>query len=148
MKNVEQTFYNEIEVERIKAATKQGLFMFFASFGFSIVFVFVLWDYVSHSSILLWLATLNIINLVRWRILQGFNTHNYANNLTNIQRVKIIMFAGSMLGGLCWGIASLLFVDAEQPYTLCVPGMGMILWGVSPLYIIQKDILYDNFKKY
>jgi len=21
---------------------------------------------------------------------------------------------------------------------LCVPGMGMILWGVSPLYIIQE----------
>jgi len=129
MKNVEQTFYNEIEVERIKAATKQGLFMFFASFGFSIVFVFVLWDYVSHSSILLWLATLNIINLVRWRILQGFNTHNYANNLTNIQRVKIIMFAGSMLGGLCWGIASLLFVDAEQPYTLLI--MSAAIFFVS-----------------
>ena len=31
---------------------------------------------------------------------------------------------------------------------LCVLGMGMILWGVSPLYIIQKDILYDNLKKY
>ena len=31
---------------------------------------------------------------------------------------------------------------------LCVPGMGMILWGVSPLYIIQKDILYENLKKY
>ena len=30
---------------------------------------------------------------------------------------------------------------------LCVPGMGMILWGVSPLYIIQKDILYENLKK-
>jgi hypothetical protein len=25
---------------------------------------------------------------------------------------------------------------------LCVPGMGMILWGVSPLYIIQKDTFY------
>ena len=129
MKNVEKTFYNEIEVERIKAATKQGLFMFFASFGFSIVFVFVLWDYVSHSSILLWLATLNIINLVRWRILQGFNTHNYANNLRNIQRVKIIMFAGSLLGGLCWGIASLLFVDAEQPYTLLI--MSAAIFFVS-----------------
>jgi len=31
---------------------------------------------------------------------------------------------------------------------LCVPGMGMILWGVSPLYIIQRFILYDNSKKY
>ena len=31
---------------------------------------------------------------------------------------------------------------------LCVPGMGMILWVESPLYIFQKDILYDSFKMY
>ncbi len=29
---------------------------------------------------------------------------------------------------------------------LCVPGMGMILWGASPLYIIQKGVIFDNFK--
>ena len=23
---------------------------------------------------------------------------------------------------------------------LCVPGMGMILWGASPLYIIWEDV--------
>ena len=31
---------------------------------------------------------------------------------------------------------------------LCVPGMGMILWGESPLYIIRKGVIVDNFKKY
>jgi len=31
---------------------------------------------------------------------------------------------------------------------LCVPGMGMILWGVSPLYIIWEVVIFDNFKKY
>jgi len=126
---VNQTFHHDVEVEQIKAATKQGFFMFFASFGFSIIFVFVLWDYVSHSSILLWLASLNIINLVRWRILQGFNSHTYANNLTNIQRVKLIMVVGAMIGGLCWGIASLLFVDAAQPYTLLI--MSAAIFFVS-----------------
>ncbi len=27
---------------------------------------------------------------------------------------------------------------------LCVPGMGTILWGVSPLYINWKIIIYGN----
>ncbi len=30
---------------------------------------------------------------------------------------------------------------------MCVPGMGMILWGASPLYIVRKVVKYDNFEK-
>ncbi len=33
-------------------------------------------------------------------------------------------------------------------FTWCVPGMGMILWGASPLYIIRKEVIFDNFEKY
>ncbi len=29
---------------------------------------------------------------------------------------------------------------------LCVPGMGMILWGVSPLYIIQEGVKLTTLK--
>jgi len=29
---------------------------------------------------------------------------------------------------------------------LCVPGMGMILWGESPLYIIRRDVI-TTFQK-
>jgi hypothetical protein len=29
---------------------------------------------------------------------------------------------------------------------LCVPGMGMILWGASPLYIIRRVVITDNLK--
>ncbi|MGK5093100.1 hypothetical protein WDW89_13920, partial [Deltaproteobacteria bacterium TL4] len=40
----------------------------------------------------------------------------------------------------------------EKPLpTRCVPGMGMNLWGVSPLYIIRnivKDRYDDYIKKY
>jgi len=31
---------------------------------------------------------------------------------------------------------------------LCVPGMGMILWGASPLCIIRKGVTFDNLKKH
>ena len=29
---------------------------------------------------------------------------------------------------------------------LCVPGMGMILWGASPLYIIWEDVTLTPLK--
>ena len=29
---------------------------------------------------------------------------------------------------------------------LCVPGMGMILWGVSPLYLIWKEVILTTLK--
>jgi hypothetical protein len=32
---------------------------------------------------------------------------------------------------------------------LCVPGMGMILWGESPLYIVWRVVItIDHSKKY
>jgi len=30
-------------------------------------------------------------------------------------------------------------------FALCVPSMGMILWGESPLYIFREVIWIDNF---
>ena len=29
---------------------------------------------------------------------------------------------------------------------LCVPGMGMILWGASPLYLIWEDVILTPLK--
>ena len=31
-------------------------------------------------------------------------------------------------------------------YRLCVPGMGMILWGASPLYIFRKGVILITLK--
>jgi len=31
-------------------------------------------------------------------------------------------------------------------FALCVPGMGMILWGASPLYLIWKEVILTPLK--
>ena len=36
--------------------------------------------------------------------------------------------------------------DAQYVGGLCVPGMGMILWGASPLYIIWEDVILTPLK--
>ena len=129
MNSVEQTFHDEIEVERMRAATEQGIFMFFALFGFSIVLVVVIWDYVSHSSILLWLITVNLINLTRWMSLQLYKTSIKAINPASVPRIKLLLLIGAVLGGLCWGMANLLFINPIQPYTLLI--MSVAIFFVS-----------------
>lgn len=37
-------------------------------------------------------------------------------------------------------------VFGSAEFALCVPGMGMILWGESPLYIIRRDVI-TTFQK-
>ena len=53
--NVAQKFQVEIEVERIRTATEQGIFMFLAVLVFTIVLVLVLWDNVSRYILITWL---------------------------------------------------------------------------------------------
>ncbi len=127
MNTIEQTYHDEIEVENIQAAAEQGSFMFFSSFGFSIVIVFVLLDYVSHSLILLWFFALNIINLIRWLSLRAYKTRVSTLNSGSVLRMKVILLIGAVIGGLCWGVANLLFIDPAEPFTLLIMSVAIFL---------------------
>jgi len=65
MKTVAQTFHDEIEVERLWAATKQGEFILFSVLPLTIVFIYLLWEEASHPLLLSWFAIINVINFIR-----------------------------------------------------------------------------------
>jgi hypothetical protein len=67
--------------------------------------------------------------------------------LREIPNCLAILHSDQPLPLLCNALADILQCLAHSENSvalcaLCVPGMGMILWGVSPLYIIQKDTFY------
>jgi signal transduction histidine kinase len=135
MNTVEQTFHNEIEIERIRTSTEQGTLMFSATLPFSIVVVVVLWDKVSHSSLLFWVIALTAINLVRWIHLEFYKTRINVINRASVQRIKLSLLIGTMITGSCWGMANLLFIDPAQPYTLLI--MSVASYFVSTGAIVM-----------
>ena len=120
MINTVKTFKEEVEIERMRLAMEQGTFIFLVSLGFSIIFVLVLWDYVDLSLLLLWFSALNVINVVKWIFFLKSRRPLNSLNRANILGAKLILFIGSLVSGLSWGVASLIFIDLAQPYTLMI----------------------------
>ncbi|WP_297742839.1 ATP-binding protein [Nitrosomonas sp.] len=127
--NVAQKFQVEIEVERIRTATEQGIFMFLAVLVFTIVLVLVLWDNVSRYILITWFIALNTINFTRWAYLQFYRSRINPQNPSDIKKIKFFLLVGALTSGSCWGIANLLFIDEAQPYTLLV--MSITTYFVS-----------------
>jgi len=135
MKTIEQTFHDEIEVERMRACTGQGALVFLSVLPFSCVLVFVLWEYASHSSLLIWFITLTFINLGRWIVLHIYNNRLREPNLELeiVPRVKLILLISGAINGLCWGTGDLLFIDPAQPYTLLIMSVAIYYIGVGSI---------------
>ncbi len=128
-----QTFKKEIEIERLRKAIEQGSFIFIVSLGYSILFVLVLWEYVSQSSLLFWFISLNYINLVKWIYFHKYSNYLNSDNVANLLNVKLVLFFGAFLSGLCWGIASLLFIDPLYPNTLLIMLVSVFFVSMSSI---------------
>jgi signal transduction histidine kinase len=132
MTSVEQSFHDDIEVERLWAATKQGELIFFSILPLSIIFVFLLWEQASHTFLLTWFAIINVINLLRWISIQFFHTHKEML-AANIRRFKCILMAGSTASGLWWGIAILWFLEPSQPVNVLILCLYVFIVSVGAL---------------
>lgn len=128
MNNVEQTFHDEIEVERLWAATKQGEFVFVFLLPISIIFVFSLWEEASHSLLLMWFTVITAINFLRWMSMQFYHTHKEIL-VANVSRFKWILLIGSGLAGLWSGIGIVWFLDPSQPFNVLI--MSIYVFIVS-----------------
>ncbi len=128
-KNITKKFQTEIEVERIRTTTEQGIFMFLAVLVFTVALVWVLWDSVSHTSLIIWFVVLNTINLARWIYLQFYKTRINTLNPADVPRIKRFLLIGAAIAGSCWGVANLSFIDPAKPYTLLV--MSITTYFVS-----------------
>ncbi len=147
MNTVEQTFHDEIEVERLWSATKQGEFIFFSVLPVSIIFVYLLWEEASHALLLIWFTVVTVINFFRWKSMQFYHTHKEIL-VANVSRFKWILMVGSTCAGSWWGIGILWFLDPSHPLNVLIMSifavfvsMGAILSWFSYLPAVLAVIL-------
>ena len=132
MNTIEQTFHDEIEVERLWAATKQGNFVFFSILPFSLILVIVLWKESSHSLLLIWFVILTTINFLRWMSIQFYHTHK-ESLAANVPRFKSILVVGCTFSGLWWGMGVLWFLQPSQPLNVQIMSINIIYLSVGAI---------------
>ena len=132
MNTIEQTFHDEIEVERLWSATKQGEFVFFSILPVSIIFVFLFWDEASHSLLLIWFAVLTAINFLRWMSMQFYHTHK-ETLVANVSRFKWILMVGCTCAGLWWGIGVLWFLEPSQPHNVLIMTIYVVIVSMGAI---------------
>jgi len=147
MSTIEKTYHDEIEVERLWTATKQGQFVFFSILPISILLVFLLWDDTSQLLLLIWFTVLTVINFLRWMSMQFYRTHK-ETLIANVSCFKWILVTGSACAGLWWGIGVLWFLEPSQPHNvllMCIYvfiiSMGAILAWSSYLPAVLAILL-------
>ena len=128
MKTIEKIFQDEIEVERLWAATKQGEFIFFSTPLLSIIFVMLLWKGTSHLLLLVWFTVFAVIYVFRWISMQFYHTHKEIL-VANVLRFKWILMVESAFAGLWWSIGILWFLDPSQPFNVLI--MSIFVFIVS-----------------
>ncbi len=133
MNTIEQTFHDEIEVERLwTATTKQGEFTFLSILIMSIIFVFLLWKEAPHSLLLLWFTVINVINLLRCLILRFYHMHKDVL-VANVLRYKWILALSSLLAGLWWGVGVFWFLEPSNPLNVLIIFIYAVILSVGSL---------------
>lgn len=134
MKNKEQEFHTQIEIESMWIATEQGRYLFFAVFFVSAFLVFGLWDHASQSLLILWFSLLQIIYFIKWRIFDFYRTHK--DRLTaNFRRAKYILLFWNSLLGLCWTMCVVWFLVPSQPTNVMLITVALTIEVVGTMLI-------------
>lgn len=130
MNQIEHQFHDEIEVERMWLASRQGEYIFFSILPLSVILVFVLWDTASHRLLWVWLVMTNAINCFRWLSLRFFHRHKNAI-IADIRRFKRILLVGSSFAGACLGIGNVWFLEPSEPISIMIMSIFTIVVGVG-----------------
>ena len=132
MRQIEQKYRREIDIERMWLASRQGEFVFFAILPFSLIVVVVLWDIAPHQLLLTWLIILTGINFLRWVSLRFYDIHKKAL-LADIGQFKRILFIGCLLAG-CWsGLGNFWFLQPAQATSTLIMTLFTLGVGVGAI---------------
>lgn len=132
MHNVEKIYADEIEIEKLWGATKQGEYIFFSVLPLTVVFVFLFWNEASHSLLLTWFVIINVINFFRWMSMQFYHTHK-ENLATDVGRFKWVMTMGSAAAGLWWAIGIFWFLQPANPFSLLIVSIYVFIVSMGAI---------------
>jgi signal transduction histidine kinase len=126
MKNIEQQFRDEIEVERLWVVTGHGQYVFFSMLLVSGLLVFGLWDTATQKLLLSWFLLLTAINFCKWMVLSFYHRRKEALS-ANRGRFKGIILAVAVMTGLCWGLCVIWFMTPAQPLNVLLISLTLII---------------------
>lgn len=146
MKTTDNKFAKEIELERLWSVTKHGKSIFFIMLPFSLLIVFGLWEKVQHVQLITWFFLFNILNSIKWSVLNFYHFHK-EKLANNVKKFQLITFILGIFTGLTWTLCVVLFLDPADPanvLTICLPSIlqviGSITWFASLYTVVAMSI--------
>jgi diguanylate cyclase (GGDEF)-like protein len=111
--NSETEFEMLARAEHLRVIFKNSSITLLANLLGGSTLVVGLWPVVPHRQLLGWLAILGIVNLVRWA--KGRHFAKGMIDVSEVRLLEILLVSGTLITGLLWGTAALLFYVHEQP---------------------------------
>ena len=134
-------YRDEVDAELIRYLYRQAPGSIVALFIVAVILARVLWDSSAHLPLLAWLGAVAVVCALRLAQVRAF--FRSAPSGPRIARWAIASAAGSALMGAVWALASLLFLDPEQPISLIT--ITVILMGISAGSIVNLASYLPSF---
>jgi diguanylate cyclase (GGDEF)-like protein len=111
--NSETEFEMLARAEHLRVIFKNSSITLLANLLGGSTLVVGLWSVAPHRQLLGWLAILGIVNFVRWA--KGRHFAKGMIDVSEVRLLEILLVSGTLITGLLWGTAAILFYMHEQP---------------------------------
>lgn len=128
MSTIEQKFRNEIEIERMRAALKQGEYLEFYILPWIILLIFILWNKAPHQLLFAWFLLLTIISFLRWIALRTYHKMKTIQ-IADVQNFKLVLLIGTLVNGIALGIGNIWFLEPSEPISIMIMSLFTMLIG-------------------
>ena len=134
-------FRDDVNAELVRYLYRQAPGSMIAIVIVGCILTFVLWNTVSNGVLLAWLLSLAAVCGMRLaQIAMFFRTNPPKNRIT---RWAVASAAGSILIGGVWALASILFLDPEQPISVIT--ITVILMGICAGSVVNLASYLPSF---
>lgn len=134
-------FRDDVNAELVRYLYRQAPGSMIAIVIVGCILTFVLWNTVSNGVLVAWLLSLAAVCAMRLAQIAMFFRTNPAKN--RITRWAVASAAGSILIGGVWALASILFLDPEQPISVIT--ITVILMGICAGSVVNLASYLPSF---
>ena len=134
-------FRKDVQGELVRYLYRQAPASIVTLFVVAGILAYILWDITPRNVMIGWLSALIGVNLLRFAQIGWFTRRNPPNE--GIERWAVFSAGGSVLVGIVWGAACVLFLDPEQPISLIT--ITVIMMGVAAGSVVNLASYLPSF---
>ncbi len=117
---------HRLKAEQLKLIQRHMPVILIGNLAVSAALVIMLFNFVTHTKLLGWIACIYVISAIRAIFHRRLKDSDIENNFA---RISFVFIAFSLLSGLLWGSAGILFFSPEQP--LAMSFLALLLAGMT-----------------